>query len=78
MTIITGHLFIFLSSLHLSWFLSVSGFRVSPPLCSSPVQSVPEQCGWGLRAAALLHDHVLDVLLDDLLLFVVVEHGHGS
>lgn len=26
------------------------------------------------RAAALLHDHILDVLLDDLLLFVVVEH----
>lgn len=26
------------------------------------------------RAAALLHDHILDVLLDNLLLFVVVEH----
>lgn len=46
-----------------------------------PLQSYllsPSTLGLALRAATLLHDHVLDVLLDDLLLVVVVEHGHGS
>lgn len=31
-----------------------------------------------LRAATLLHNHVLDVFLDNLLLLVVVEHRHGA
>lgn len=28
--------------------------------------------------ATLLHDHVLDVLLDDVLPIIIVQHGHGS
>lgn len=31
-----------------------------------------------LRAATFLHNHVLDVLLDNLLLLIVVEHRHGT
>lgn len=41
------------------------------------LQSILNGMRLGLGTAALLHNHILDVLLNDLLLLVVVQHGHG-
>lgn len=73
-----SHINMSLSSLNILAFFS-EGKCCSASLWRSSTPPVQAGRMWlTLGAAALLHNHILDVLLDDLLLLVVVQHGHGS
>ena len=50
---------------------------MSPLSSLDHLAPIPPGLG-ALRAPTLLHNHVLDVLFDDVLPIIIVQHGHGS